>query len=184
MNGYEIVSEALIFNQDDLFYKFDDWTSGKTKILFILGFSGSGKTTTTNELVKKYNAELVDLDNDLKLNQLWKQFCKDNNLTNSDVWSDRDKKLWKVTAYKYLVSRLRKTTKPTVWEGVDLYWTFSPKELSHFSMIIKGTSYLISTIRGHRRDKGSDRTLWWRFRMNKDFIKFQNRLVKYLKGKK
>ena len=38
MNGYQIVSEALIFSQEDTVHNFDEWKKGVVKNLFVLGF--------------------------------------------------------------------------------------------------------------------------------------------------
>ena len=172
MSGYQIVCEALLINQGDVHHNLDNWESGKSKVLFILGFSGSGKSTDAKKLVSKYNADLFELDNSQELYDLYQK---------SSTKYKNNPKLWEKASKKWMVDKLRKTTKPTIWEGVDLYLTFTPEELSKFSMIIKGTSYLTSTIRGYKRDKGSNRTFFWRLGINKDLIKYHNRLVKYLK---
>lgn len=44
-------------------HNFDKWgTSPATNILYILGHSGSGKSTKAMELAKQYNADVVHLD--------------------------------------------------------------------------------------------------------------------------
>lgn len=60
----DIATENLIFKKDDIAYKLDEW--GKSKdmnILWVTGFSGSGKTTIAKKLKEKYpKAQVVYLD--------------------------------------------------------------------------------------------------------------------------
>ena len=66
MSNYELVSELLLFNDRDVEWKLNEFQNGSTKVLFVLGFSGSGKTTVGRELAIKYNAVFWGRRNILK----------------------------------------------------------------------------------------------------------------------
>ena len=43
-------------------YGFEDFKSGKSKLLFVTGYSASGKSTLAKEIARKYNALYIELD--------------------------------------------------------------------------------------------------------------------------
>ena len=53
MDSYQIVSESLLFNEKDTVHNLDLWKQGKIKSLFIVGYLGSGKSTTAKQLAKE-----------------------------------------------------------------------------------------------------------------------------------
>lgn len=49
--------------RDCIFYNFELWgESPKTNILYLVGYSGSGKSTKAKQLAKEYNADIIHLD--------------------------------------------------------------------------------------------------------------------------
>jgi len=184
----QYLTEALIFSQDDLAYKFDDWKSGKTNVLLVLGFAGSGKTTTGKELAKKYKCQYLSTDDDSikELEKLWEDL-KDKH--------DREKAIekWDENAHIAMMRYLKSIKKSIVIEGVHLFFWLSPQEIAKFPTIIKGTSHIISTIRAIKRNlkrnKGNEKNLpwyklvWWTLKDNIDIRPKYNKLVEYLKVK-
>ena len=57
---YEPVEEYnLLFSKDKIELNIDKWLRGEYKILYITGYSGSGKTTISNEYESKYKDTIV-----------------------------------------------------------------------------------------------------------------------------
>ena len=49
--------------KDCIYYNFELWgNSADTNILYLVGYSGSGKSTKAKELASKYNADVIHLD--------------------------------------------------------------------------------------------------------------------------
>lgn len=57
-----VATEGYLFDNNEIYYKFDDYKNGKSNLLFITGHSGGGKTTLADTLSKKYNADVFQLD--------------------------------------------------------------------------------------------------------------------------
>jgi len=134
----EILFEGLIFSSDDLVYKFDNWKSGKIKVLLITGFTGSGKTTLGEKLAEIHNARFTSLDARMSDKGEHQQM---NGLSNES-----------------LVNYLDNIKTPTVYEATQIVRLLTPKEASKYSVIIRGTGYFKSSYRGASRD--SDGKIW------------------------
>lgn len=53
---------GLIFSRNHNYYNFNNWVNSKNGNLYIVGFSGAGKTTLGKQLSEKYNVKLKILD--------------------------------------------------------------------------------------------------------------------------
>jgi deoxyadenosine/deoxycytidine kinase len=58
----EPATENILFSKKDTVKNIDKWKPGPNNILFVTGFSGSGKTSLAEEYEKKYNAHMFELD--------------------------------------------------------------------------------------------------------------------------
>lgn len=61
----EIMSELMenyVLSNKNTYYNFDDFTSGKSNMLFITGLIGGGKSTLAKKLCKEYDACNVEID--------------------------------------------------------------------------------------------------------------------------
>ena len=52
----------IIFSNDDVKYRVDEWQQGKLNILYVIGLSGAGKSTLTEKWSKEYHCDLVHMD--------------------------------------------------------------------------------------------------------------------------
>ena len=179
MNGYQIVSEALIFSKDDTIRNLDLWKQGKVKSLFIVGYLGSGKSTTAKELAKKYNAEYIELDI-VREKYLKKHIDYSTTPDQETVIFDR--------LLANIEKKAKTISKRIVFEGIDVIW-LSIELLRSQAIIIKGSSALTSTYRGWKRDldrkaKGED--AWFRdknkYQMFKELLKNQRMFYKYIEN--
>ncbi len=185
MNGYQIVSEALIFSQDDLLYKFDDWSKGKQKILLMTGLSGSGKTTLGKQLAKEHNAEWATMDFTPPMPKKEREFI-DKNYSGEE----RIEKLQKLY-YKHAMKFINKPrSKKLVYEGIQLFFWLPPEVIANYSVIIKGESYLTVMLRIAKSLK-KDGSSWESFlrsmsnisKRNRNMLKELRSLRKYLEAR-
>ena len=58
----EPANENILFSKKDTVKNIDKWKPGPNNILFVTGFSGSGKTSLAEDYEKKYNAHMFELD--------------------------------------------------------------------------------------------------------------------------
>lgn len=184
----QYLEESLLFNREDFIYKFDDWKSGKSKILLVLGYAGGGKSTTGKEIAKKYKADYFSTDDEpiRNLKTLWKDL-------NNKYEEDKAIEKWEKDAHIVVLKHFKTITKPAVWEGVHLYFWLSPREISGFPTIIKGTSHIVSTIRAIKRNlkRNEDneknipwyKLILWTIADNINLRKKYNQVLKYLKSK-
>ena len=57
-----MLTEGLIFSEEDYRSNIHKWINGEDNILFIIGLSGSGKTTLGDELAEKYGCKVIHMD--------------------------------------------------------------------------------------------------------------------------
>lgn len=177
--------ENVLFNRKDIYYNKDKFESGEINLCFITGHSGSGKSTMGRSMQEKYNVEHYELD-DLQL--IADHFTLDNLKEYGDLiysyftgpgkqfyvgkeWimknnpseAEYEDKLY--PGFVHYAMRYAKChdNKRFVLEGVWLLnnkW-FKPSEFDPYAFYIKGTSMIVSKIRGAKRDssekKGFDR---------------------------
>ena len=55
-----IVNENYIISKNDLYINFDKFESGKSNILLVTGFSGSGKSILASQLAKNINVSIMN----------------------------------------------------------------------------------------------------------------------------
>lgn len=131
-----------IFNSIENFeYRFDEWKQGKTRVLFICGLSGSGKTTYGRELAQETNSTLISLDGYLKP-MIRDKYGKD--ITSSQ---------YQQRVFDSGIEDLLKANPAgkIIFEGGQICW-MNPEKLKNYSVIIVGTSFVTSTWRAILRD--------------------------------
>jgi len=183
INNYlDYIQEAFIFSDENLLYKFKEWKSGKNKVLLITGYSGSGKTTLGQKLAKEHNAEYNELDTDA----IYKgKFDKSVDGTEKED----------IRIRKYILDRLNKVKKQSVWEGCYMLAWLSPEDFSKYSVLMVGTSITKSSIQAAKRRIESNKKypgnkypvhkdvyITTKFNI-KELMSFYNKLWKYLKAK-
>lgn len=145
MINYDLLIEALVFSDKPLLYKYDEWENESSNKLFIVGLSGSGKSTIGKRLAKKYNCRLVNLD------YLCFKILREFNQKFKLGYSPPSYELLMKTLL--IVEKIIKNTKErTIFEGVELLFIDRKMVLS-YPTIVLGTSLLISSIRAFKRNK-------------------------------
>jgi len=149
MNTYlDLLKEVnYIVSGKHKIYNFEDWKNDKQPVLYIVGLSGSGKSTIGRQLAEKYKAEYISLDRianeySNKLEEKYKKKSYTSKI-NKMVYEYMDK----------FIRQLEKKKKKVVAEGVQI--AYYP-DLSYFKnkpLIILGTSVIISSLRGFLRDR-------------------------------
>lgn len=46
LDSYQIICESLLISEQDFQHNFEEWKNDTIQSLFVLGYLGSGKTTT------------------------------------------------------------------------------------------------------------------------------------------
>ena len=175
-----ILFESVMLTKQDIYYNKDKFDNGEINLCFITGHSGSGKTTMGYALEKSHKAEHYQLDdvlanwdfsdNNLKeygdliysfftsigkkyryrTRQEWLDDKKwDNKNANLDSYEAELTKRFVEYAIAYAGVHKEKRI---VIEGVWLFQYFNPEFFKEYAFYIKGTSMLISKIRGIKRD--------------------------------
>ena len=178
----EILNEGVIRNEPDVMYNKKLFDAGDINLCFVVGHSGSGKSTYAKTYAKSHsNTEVYELDDlvmsykftddELKeYGDLIYTFFKKNPKYRipTDINTDEKIDQWcKKHGWKepwYYCEKLCKTfveyaknfakihSKKYIIEGVQLFMFFEPKEFNNYAFYIKGTSALLSWIRGTKRD--------------------------------
>jgi deoxyadenosine/deoxycytidine kinase len=168
-SGEEPAEENVILPKKDGTYNLDKWKPGPHNILFITGFSGSGKTTMAEAYEKKYNAIMFEIDgiqfdydtsNKGLLNKIYKQFPNLKKLIadfNNGKGPWPDKMIGE--AIKYLI-RICHEDKDNLYviEGIQIACVDESNNLTYINsikgepLIVKGTSALTSSIRAANRN--------------------------------
>ena len=174
-----ILNEAYILSNKNLEYKLDDWKSGKNKVLLVTGYSGSGKTTIGQNLAKKYNVEYNELDTDA----IYKgKFDKSLGGTKKED----------VRMRKYILDRLNKIKKQSVWEGCYMLTWLTPEDFSKYSVLMVGASITRSALQAAKRRIEANRKypnnkypvtkdVYITTRFNtEELMRYYNKLWKYL----
>ena len=182
--------ENMAIDHEDLYINMDKFESGKCNVILITGFTGSGKSTLGEEMVKKFKCddhfELDALDwwflghiseDELKEGMPpiyeWlihnKKYMNKQKPTNAEIAKMMDMMI------PYVINWCTKNKdKKYVIEGIQLYesWSKNGKcNYLNYPMILKGTSGLKSTYRAMKRNgnKLSDVPYYlkWLFQSNK-----------------
>ena len=182
--------ENMAIDHEDLYINMDKFESGKCNIILITGFTGSGKSTLGEEMVKKFKCddhfELDALEwwflGDISEDELkegmppiyeWlihnKKYMNQQKPTPAEIAKMMDMMI------PYVINWCTKNKdKKYVIEGIQLYenWSKNGKcNYLNYPMILKGTSGLKSTYRAMKRN-GNKLTdvpfyLKWLFQSNK-----------------
>lgn len=176
----DMVNEAVFKNKDDIYYNKDKFDSGEINICFIIGLSGSGKSTMAHGM-ESSNVEAYEMDD---VCSSW-NFSDDNfkeygslihtffqgpgkkyRFSTRQEFDDKYNTEESKTSYfnplirdfiKYAIqyAKSRKNTKYVI-EGVQIT-LLNPSDLKNYAVYIKGTSLIASHIRCAKRDsKKSD----------------------------
>ena len=166
----EVVKESVILPKKDAEYNFDKWKPGSNNVLFITGFSGSGKSALAVGYAKKYNAHFINLDyieygydtskmhlldRALKKFPEWKKlysgYRSGKNEFPSKMYNDIIKYIVKLChedkTNLYIVEGIQLITSND--NGVDFVFSDVVRDQP---LIVKGTSALKSGIRAAKRD--------------------------------
>ena len=133
-------TEDVGIDNNAMVYKLDEWKSGKSNILFIAGYAGSGKTSLARELANEYNVEHVQLDS----------YCRDKLQDINNVSTE--------TKIKILLANLKNDygNKRCIVEGVHILSLIADDEgvafIKQNSLIVLNTSLMTSTYRAIKRD--------------------------------
>ena len=163
--------ESFLFNEKDtvLGAPLSDWEIGKTNILFVTGFSGSGKSTISREYSIKYKCNCIELD---KI--AWPALFKDEDLKNMDpiVYEFFTKnplgKKYRHTPknkdlrYEFIDYCMNNCDHKIIIDGIQiLYYIYDEKnnkfntsrfeKLRQYPLMFKGTSLIQSSIRATKR---------------------------------
>ena len=172
----QVYTESFINDTEDIFYNKVPYENGDINLLFIIGYSGSGKSTMSNN-EKKISREVVDMDkivlgsskDDKYFKKMGKfaysfvtgpgkKYRKDlgdvaNNLKyGNDVYRKAISKDIIKYAVQYAASH---NSIRLVMEGVWIYRYINPSDLDSFAVYIKGTSLKTSTERALSRDNAT-----------------------------
>ena len=171
----EIMTESVFKDENDIFYNKVKFENGDTNLLFIVGYSGGGKSTISGEQ-KKVLREVVDMDrivlNMSKSDDYFKNIsnfaykfitgpgkkyrCEgkatEELLKKMDVVSYRPKISKELFEFAEKYASSHKTTK-LIMEGVWIYRYIEPSEAKSYAVYIKGTSLKTATERALKRDR-------------------------------
>lgn len=163
----EPISESFLVSDNDLIFNFNNWKKEPEKnILFITGISGSGKSTLSHKYASNYSAEVFELDGfEANFDHGQSKFLYKYKTLYPKIGEMIDTgEILKVpeevniTEYEkfihWLIREMHKSpNKLFIIEGSILF-EIESENLKNYPFIIKGTSYLKSTIQ--RIERGND----------------------------
>ena len=169
------LTETLIFNKNDLEFNLDKFESGESNVLLVTGFSGSGKTTTAEELATSYGCNHFQIDwlTDYLFGNSTKEdlaevgeagllaYIEHTGLNNTYTYDDfKEPELINLIRdyIKFLIAWCKSQGgQKFIIEGLQIYNEYEEGDthITSCPMIIKGTSGLVSTLRAARRNEGS-----------------------------
>lgn len=166
-------TEGLINSERDIFYNRKKYEEGEINICFILGYSGSGKSTIS-KAEHKYAREVVDMDRIILYRNKPDSYYRNmgpfavsfmngpgkkyrTTETEEEVKVNTANNTYRKNISRDLVKFARKYAKinsriKLVLEGVYLYRYMEPQEVKDCAVYIKGTSLLTATQRAIKRD--------------------------------
>ena len=172
----QLPSETYVRSEPDLYYKEDSFNAGDTNICFILGHSGSGKSSMAR-ILEGEDIEHIELDELLLIKD---HFTMEQLKTYSDMLysffstvgekyyigiSERDnisKEEYEDKVFIDFISfsldyAKQHKEKKYIIEGIWIYLYFDdPSVFSDYAVFIKGTSFLKSKIRAMKREMHRD----------------------------
>ena len=140
-----VLNEGILFSDDDYKHNVEDFMSGKEKILYVFGLSGSGKTTMTNKLAKLLNCKVIHIDEvhhemSKKFGKNWKNGSLSQQQRRDIVWNEVKK---------------RAGDDKCIIEGGAMI-VYKVEDLEKKPYIIPGTSVITSTFRMLKRTLSND----------------------------
>jgi len=148
---FQYIKENIIFSSKNIEYNLNDWIDSKNKKLLITGYTGSGKSTLSKTISKKYNVKLIELDKYIKINEQYVNKLKNQNKINKYYQDTID----------LHISKLLKSNEKLIIEGIQLFIYSDVKDFKNYSIIIIGTSALKSAIQAFNRNKNDDHFKEW-----------------------
>ena len=173
-----VLQEKYLKSEPDILYNKDKFDSGEINLCFIIGHSGSGKSTFAKYLSEEDNVEYYSLD-DVIINKPWfsmedlkkygdliysffngvgkKFYLTNDEMDNSIEFGNKPILYYEVklitdfVKYSISYSKSHKNTKFII-EGIWIYEYIDPEMINNFAVYIKGTSFLSSTARAVKRD--------------------------------
>ncbi len=146
--------ENIFFSSDDVYYNFDKWVNSKDGKLCVTGYTGSGKTTISRQLAKKYNVKLIQLDSYININK--------------DKIDKLVKQKRKAEIHKYYqtilnskIEFLLNSKQKLIIEGIQLFLYSDTNKLKNDAVIVRGTSSIVSFIRAYKRNCNEDWAKDW-----------------------
>lgn len=149
--------ENIIFSSNDIYYNFDKWVNSKDGKLCITGYTGSGKTTLAKQLAKKYNIQLIELDSYINENDKDNDYVKELKKNKQfDKLQDYYQKLIETTINNVVNNRHK-----LIIEGIQLFLYSDTKKFKNHSVIVCGTSTIVSFFRAYKRNRKEDWSKNW-----------------------
>lgn len=184
-------------NGDNILLNFEKWQKKKSSnILFVIGLSGSGKTTAATKIAKEHGAILVSLD-DLGTEKgrrikIVKQ-CQDNiskDFIKEYKNKDKQNKLYKQILGDVLDAAFADGDNLYVFEGIQIYTSSDGEPFKNDPIMIINTSMVNSILRRFKRESKSGKIEWskelqneffklirWYIDSVKDLNKFKSSLI-------
>lgn len=145
---YQIICESLLISEQDFQHNFEEWKNDTIQSLFVLGYLGSGKTTTAKQLAQKYNATWIQLD-EYREDEMFKLIKKRG--LNINILDPKEEEKIYDEVFLNLENRIKSKKERLILEGVDVLFMNRQLVLNN-AVIVKGTSLLTSTWRAWRRN--------------------------------
>ena len=174
---WQLPSDKYLVSEPDLYYREEDFNSGKTNLCFLLGHSGSGKSVMARRLVGD-NIDHIELDDLLLVkDHFTMEELKDYSDMNYSFFSGEGKKYYLgleernnipkegyedrifIDFVQYAMDYARQhREKKYMLDGIWIYLYFDdPSVFAPYAVLIKGTSFLKSKIRATKREMKRDR---------------------------
>jgi len=130
----------LLLNVENIEYRLDEWLEGKLDKLFVIGLSGSGKSTICKQISNDTKAPVKSTDFYLsaRLRELY-----------PNKSSQERKEFLFNEGVQFLIKD--NPVKRIIFEGVQLSW-LNPEELKNHAVLVIGASFTVSTWRAMMRD--------------------------------
>lgn len=146
--GSDLSFLSTIIGKDDYHHDVGKWLEGKNKTLYVLGLSGSGKTTMTNNLSKLLNIPVIHID------EIHHRVSKENG--GGNAWKAKmNKQARRDLVWNEVQKQAQKYDHRVIIDGGPMILHKVP-DLEKQSYIIPGTSVITSTFRMIKRTLSND----------------------------
>lgn len=186
----QYLKESILFNEKDTQYRLEEWKQSSNGLLLVTGYVGSGKSTLAKKIAKEYKSNYIELDTyiDEKANNDPNRPFREkmfDDMTPSEINQEYIfyQKIINNSIKKILIKTRKKKL---VIEGIQLFLYEHPNDFKKHSIIVKGTSALVSMYRAFKRTvkENKKQGLWIIFKNIKDnmFIKYVESVRKLVKS--